>query len=217
MRRLALLVVLLASSTASAEGVEPHESMAVLAKGAPRPYALTVNEPFGWKTASSIAASAYAQLGEHHAVRFNIASYERLGKSASNIMDGETAYEGRLFDVSAGWMYFPRRIWEGPTFEAGLLHRSFDIADDDGFDEEIDARKGQFVAVRGLLGWSWMIRNRVMISFALGASHGYAFGTETHTDYGYGHPEMSKTVELGKLETSFEGYLRFGFTFGSAH
>lgn len=93
MRRLALLAVLVATSTAAAEGLQPHESIAVDAKGPPRPYAVTVNEPFGWK----IAASAYAQLSEHHAVRFNVASYQRLAANASNIMDGETGYEGRLF------------------------------------------------------------------------------------------------------------------------
>lgn len=62
MRRLALLAVLVATSTAAAEGLQPHESIAVDAKGPPRPYAVTVNEPFGWK----IAASACAQLSEHH-------------------------------------------------------------------------------------------------------------------------------------------------------
>ena len=118
-------------------------------------------------------------------------------------------------DVGAGWMYFPRRVFDGPTVELGVLHRSLDteLYDDFGTPEKV-WRDGQEVAARALLGWSWMIRNRVFIALAFGASKGYAFGRET-TQEDATYPVSPKmTHDFGEWTTNFEGYLRFGVAFG---
>jgi hypothetical protein len=221
MRCLALLAVLLVAATASAEGLAPGESMAVLAKDPPHRFAIAVNEPFGWK-GFAIAGSAYARVAEHHVLRLNVARYHYPSVSPIEVMnivggyDSEVSRKGRLLDVGAGWIYFPRRAWEGPTFEAGVVYRSLDTEENDYDKELLTSRDGQTVAARALLGWSWLIRNRVMVSLAMGASKGYSFGTEVKDDWSSTshEPTMTTTGRFGEWKTGFEGYLRFGFTFG---
>jgi hypothetical protein len=219
--RTLILLLLLAASTASAEGLAPWQSIQQHTAAEDHPYVLAINEPFGWKSGFAIAGSAYVGLSAHQALRLNLASYDYNGNLAGELIgifvfgtDGsEAGHRGRLLDVSAGWMYFPRKLWDGPTFEAGLLHRSVDTTLDT--EDELIDRDGQMYAVRALLGWSWLIKNRVVVSFAMGASKGYTFGTETTKPWNtYPDPPMTTTVDLGEWTTGFEGYVRLGWAFG---
>lgn len=46
-------------------------------------------------------------------------------------------------------------------------------------EHDITQRDTQLVAARALVGWSWLIADRAMISFAVGAASGYEFGQQT--------------------------------------
>jgi len=222
--RLALFAVLLAASTASAEGLKPYQSIQEHRPVADKPFALAINEPFGWPSGFAIAGSAYARVAAHHAVRLNVASYEYHANVGGDLIDhfvfggdgDESGKTGRYFDVGASWMYFPRRVWDGPSFELGLLHRSIDTNRYDDFaDDDIVDRDGQMIGARALLGWSWMIHDRVFISIAMGASKGYEFGTQVITPDA-SHPQMTTTGDYGEWTTAFEGNMRFGVAFGES-
>lgn len=179
------------------------------------PMALAVNSPLGWIGGTSVAASLYARVASQQALRLNVASYELGGPGiVGALFEDEGSYDGRLLDISAGWMYFPRRIWEGPTVEAGLLHRSGKtrVQDEYAMNEIVD-RDTQLFASRALVGWSWHVADKAMISFAVGASAGYESGSETDTKSTY---QMSTPVkhDVGEWKVTPEAYLRFGFTFG---
>lgn len=220
--RTLIVLLLLAGSTASAESHAPSQSIQQPRAADDHPYVLAINEPFGWSSGFAIAGSGYVGLTAHQALRLNVASYEYNGNLAGDLIgiflfgsDGsEAVHRGRLLDVSAGWMYFPRKLWDGPTFEAAILHRSVDTTLDN--EDELVDRDGQTYGARALVGWSWLIKNRVVISFAMGASKGYTFGTETTTPW-YREPRMATTARLGEWTTGFEGYVRFGWAFGANH
>ena len=224
MRVAVSFAVLLAASPALAEGLAPHQSIQEHAPASDRTFAVAVNEPFGWG-GFAIAGSVYGRVAAHQAVRINAAAYDFHGNVAGDLIDifafggdGDESYrKGRIVDVGAGWVYFPRRVFDGPTVELGLLHRSSDTHVEDEWDTpEVVDRKGKEVAARALLGWSWMIQDRVFISWAMGASKGYSFGTETTKEMAYtgsGQPSPSMTHHYGEWTTSFEGYLRFGVAF----
>jgi hypothetical protein len=221
--RLALLAVLVAASPASAEGLAPYESIQDHPARADHAYALAINQPFGWPSGFAIAGSGYARLAPHHALRLNVASYDFHGNVGGDLIDifvfggegSEAGHTGRILDVSAGWMYFPRRVWDGPTFELGLMHRSLDTEVVDDFADYYRVeRSGRTIAARALLGWSWLIRDRAFIAVALGAAKGYSSGTEVDTEDDFTSPAMSTTTTFGEWTSSFEGYMRFGIAFG---
>lgn len=218
MRGLALLATLLASSTAVAEGLAPSESVQEHRPAGDHPYAVAINEPFGWPSGFAIAASGYAAPDAHNVVRLNVATYGYHGNLGAEVIgtlvfhgESETGYRGRITDVGVGWLYFPRRLWDGPTFELGMLHRSLDTTVD--AEDDLVERDGRTIATRALLGWSWLIRDRVFLSFAMGASNGYTFGTQIETT-GNSPPRMTTTGRFGEWTTEFEGYVRFGVAFG---
>jgi hypothetical protein len=218
MRRFALIFALLASSRVSfADDTKLADWVEKSAHEDDAPMAIAVNSPLGWIGGASVAGSLYARVASHQALRFNVASYEYDtfgGNVVGALTEDEGSYDGRILDISAGWMYFPRRIWDGPTLEAGVLHRSGATKVRDEFAEyEIVERDTQLFAARALAGWSWHIADRVMVSFAAGASMGYESGYETDTKMSYGSTVPMKH-DVGQWKPGFEGYLRFGFTFG---
>lgn len=79
-------------------------------------------------------------------------------------------------------------------------------------EHDITQRDTQLVAARALVGWSWLIADRAMISFAVGAASGYEFGQQTTANT---LPEEAPmmTIDVGEWKTRVEGYLRFGFAF----
>lgn len=211
MRPLALLI-LLASTPAAADNLAAEKKAA----SDDQAMALAVNSPLGWAEGASVGASLYARLAPKQALRLNVASYE-YGNAGSVIAaafgaEDEGSYDGRYLDLGAAWMYFPRRAWDGPTLEAGLLRRSGATSVQDSYAEnEIVERDTQYLAARALVGWSWLIHERAIISFAVGASSGYELGTETIQKMSTSTP---MTHDVGQWTTSAEGYIRLGFTFG---
>jgi hypothetical protein len=211
MRHLASLI-LLASAPAAADNLATEKNAATDDQA----MALAVNSPLGWVGGTSVGASLYARIAPQQAVRFNVASYEYGSTSAIAAAafgaEDEGSYDGRYLDLGAAWMYFPRRVWDGPTLEAGLLRRSGETHVQDEFAEfETVDRDTQYLAARALVGWSWLIQERAIISFAVGASGGYELGTETMKQMSTSTP-MSHDVSAWKA--SPEGYIRLGFTFG---
>lgn len=179
-------------------------------------YAIAVNQPFFWAQ-KVIGVSLYLGLDRHHAIRANVANYPALGTQAIAVIaapsGGTPDDRGGYLDIGAGWQWYPRELWNGPTVELGLLWRSDKTRYPDAtdmtpvFEVERDARG---VLARGLVGWSWLYYGRVFIMAAVGGAVGYERGTEVVQldDYTtkYTRPAPSVVATL-------EGYLRFGWNF----
>jgi hypothetical protein len=63
-----------------------------------------------------------------------------------------------------------------------------------------------------MVGWSWMIRRRVFIAIAVGASIQRESGRDTITPDGIMPMSTTKSIERTRIDE--EGYLRVGFAFG---
>ena len=207
--RTAALLVLFVASTAAAEPAEDHT------------LALSVNPPFSWGKRAAYGASGYARLTEHQALRINFASYEldtnvmlqlAVAVLAHDTVEG--ARGGRILDVGAGWMYFPRRTFDGPMLELGVMRRSGATFEaDENMDPKYVDRDTQLYAARALAGWTWLLYDRAFVSFAVGAARGYEFGIETTQRDSIDHP-MPDTHDVSEWSTTVEGYVRLGFVFG---
>lgn len=214
MRRFLVIFALLAFSRASF--ADPIAETPAVEKQAPKqdaPMAIAVNNPLAW-FGGSVGVSLYRRVGPHQALRFNVATHPYGSGFVGAVTEDEASYDGRILDVGAAWMYFPRRVWDGPTLEVGLLRRAGETHVQDEYAmNEIVNRDTQLFAGRVLVGWSWYISDKAMISFAVGSSGGYETGRETDTKSTY---PMSTPVkhEVGRWTASPEAYLRFGFTFG---
>jgi hypothetical protein len=205
---LALAIVIAAAVPAHAEG--PDE----------QPLAIAVNPPFRWPGADAVAASGYARLTEHQVLRINASSYDFNGNPAGDLIailaggDGdEASHSGRVTDVGAGWMYFPRRRWSGITFELGILRRARAIRVEDEFaaDEIVETDTDTW-AGRGLVGWSWLIDHRIMISVAGGVSVGYELGHEIVTPSSFDPMPTRRGVR--RTDVAGEAFMRIGVAFG---
>lgn len=180
--------------------------------------AVGVNPWFRWAHAGAIGISAYAGITDHQAIRANFATYEYEGPSseilAAVAMEGEGLYMGRIVDVGVGWMYFPRRLWSGPSLEAGLLRRARDTYSRNEYDEpQVADTKTASYCGRALVGWSWLFADHVFISIAAGLSVGYETGRET-TGTVEGPSDMDVTRDVGRSDVSGELFLRFGGALG---
>ena len=98
-------------------------------------------------------------------------------------------------------------------FELGLLGRFRRITD--GYELTQVTTDSNAILGRVLLGWSWTIERRVIISFALGLSSGWASGTETESRSSFDPmvPPVVTQRGIGHLETTSEGYIRLGYAF----
>ncbi len=193
MRALLVAALLLGSATAYAD-----ERLAV-----------AVNLPIRWN--KSFGGSAYLGVSNHVAIRGNFATYDdlRLAGIFNGGYDGGT--DGRTYDAGAGVVYYPRRLWDGLTLEAGVLRRAADITADGtrGGDEIIRTRTTMY-GVRGLVGWSWLVKNHVFLSIAGGSALGYERGSE---DWRWEHSDSMMTKTISKTVTPLEGYIRVGGAF----
>jgi hypothetical protein len=209
--------ILCAASTAHADSnAETTERIAV-----------AVNSPISW-AGSTFGASGYVGLTEHQALRANFASANgtplAFGIVAAFAADDGSTDSERTTDVGIGWMYFPRRLWSGATFELGVLGRGTHtkIAEDpDEFSILTTATKT--IAGRALVGWSWSWKSAflsgwsssdhtVFLSVAAGASAGYESGTKTET-YSPDFPDPPMKVHVHGFSTAFECFMRIGFAF----
>jgi hypothetical protein len=218
MRILASALVLLVSSTATAE---PRAEADVQQETV---LALAANQPFTWVDATSIALSAYVGFAKHHAVRANIATHvpgisHGVGTLIGDVFfdgDGsEASYSGRSTDVGISYQFYPRALFSGLFVEAGVMRRSFDEQLDDYYNELTRTTTGSAYAGRVHLGWSWALGQHGFVAAAVGVAAGRYVGIEVQEDdYGYTGEPMTTTTSFNEVRISGEAYLRFGARFG---
>ncbi|HWO26539.1 MAG TPA: hypothetical protein VNO30_47750 [Kofleriaceae bacterium] len=170
------------------------------------------NLPIGWMR-NTIAGSLYVGLHRHHAVRANFAwtnAEELLPLVATGFLSSPR--EGRILDAGIGWVYFPRRLWDGFMFEAGALLRDRDVTtfgEDDT--STVDSRT---FAGYATVGWSWRLNQNVFIAAAVGLSFGHETGRETIMNEDFPREPMPRVVPLDRDQVMPEFSLRFGIAFG---
>jgi hypothetical protein len=180
------------------------------------PIAIAVSSPLGW-LGGSFGGSVYVALDRHHALRGNVAFFENSGGlaliAAIEAGVGHSA-SGRIRDAGAAWVWYPRRLWDGFTFEAGVLVRERNTRREPEFDD-ITRIASTTYAARAQLGWSWQLGARAFVSIAAGLSAGRETGTETIVpgDFG-GDVTMKTTRQLDRMQVDGEGYLRLGLALG---
>lgn len=197
--RSALLILLLAGGAAAAPGQ----------------VAVAVNCPCWWPGGNSVAGSLYVGATAQDAIRLNIASYRYTGSAVADIVDGlaggdgdEGSYSGRTTDFGIAWTSYSRRLWDGFTYELGLLQRKRDLRDEDEFaSPQILETHTTVYAARAQIGWSWTLGSHAFVAVAAGLAMGWERGTQT-TDSEY--DPMPVTTDVSRARLSGEGYLRFG-------
>lgn len=221
MRSLAIFMLVIATTTAGARGA-PVPPLAGSSAG--RPIAFAVNLPVAWPW--SLAASVWFGLDDHQAIRANGAHYRGpLWQIIPNLVeaDGEAdepgtipANFGATTDLSLGWVYYPRRVLDGPSLEIAALLRLNRLRDQ--IDDRNVADVEQFTNVysaRVLAGWSWRLSDWWFVSAGLGASAGYERGRQK-SFVGISSSGMSITTQerVSRPDVSVEAYLRVGLAFG---
>lgn len=205
----------------------------VLANGAPAPAQSVHREPPMRRFAigSSIflggvvGGSAYVGASKHHGFRFNVARYgdHKVNPGAKfliSVLDGGDDGDGRdgaYLDVGAGWMFFPRRLWDGFSLELGLVRRELHTRRQ-GETEQYVTRDSVKYAGRALVGWTWALRDNAVesyfVSVALGASYGPARGGGMYFDEHGSFVMQTAAYRFDHWEPAFEGFVRAGFAFG---
>ena len=201
------------SSTAVAEDKELELTDA--------PIAIGVNSPFSWIKDKALrgnldrgfGVSAYVGFGRHHAVRANYASYPEDSQSLAiigEIMGGDhVSYSGTVEDLGLAYVWYPRRLWSGPTFELGVLRRAKNTSSSDEIQGTTETHTLDYAA-RGMVGWSWRF-GYFYVAVAIGLSAGRERGYEVNTpDF----ETMKTTVTVDRAGIDSEGYLRLGFALG---
>lgn len=217
MRHLVLPLALaaVATGTAHAEQARPE------APGPGRPFALAVNVlPVA---SDAFAVSAWIGRDAHHAIRANVARYRGplwLRVLAPVFSDGEEDGDvgpdfGSTMDLGLGWVYYPRRLLDGASVEAGVLCR-FDrrrnfVDDQNAAAEEhhTNAYSGRF-----LIGWTWRLSDWWFVATAAGGALGYERGREKTYAGADGHGDVSRSGPVSRVSVSLESYVRLGVAFG---
>lgn len=180
--------------------------------------ALAANLPFFWSDAQSVGVSGYIGFARQHALRLNVATHRysapALGIIADLAADGdEGSYSGRITDLGIGYQYFTKGMFDGWTFEAGVLRRALDTRVEDEYaPKAIVETDAAAYAVRGFVGYSWLWQQRLFVSLNVGASVGRYAGTERTASSTY-MPEY-RTEDFVRVKAAGEAYLRFGLAFG---
>lgn len=184
------------------------------------PLAIGVNPPTSWLRTPSVGVSAYAGITPHQAIRANVARYTfsaEIGSGSpsdrelSDWFFADGAFSGGNTDMGLGWMYFPRRLWSGPSLEAGVLRRArANYLWRDTDEPNIVRTESTTYAGRALVGWSWLIKKHVFISIAAGASFGFESGHETTAEHEF-DPWM--TSDIARMRISAETLMRIGGAF----
>jgi hypothetical protein len=210
-----LAVAAIATGTAHAEQARPDGA------GPSQPFALAVNVlPVA---PDAFAVSAWVGRDAHHAIRANLARYRGplwLRALAPIFSDGEEDSDvapdfGETTDLGLGWVYYPRRLLDGASVEAGVLCR-FDrrrnyIDDQNAAAEEhhTNVYSGRF-----LVGWTWRLSDAWFVATAAGGALGYERGHEKTYLGAEGHGEISKSGPVSRVSVSLESYVRLGVVFG---
>ena len=181
-----------------------------------RNIAFAVNAPLRWHQAdASVGASAYVGFRHRYAIRLNVATYPHTGFPSEAYaalaygLGGETAYGGRTTDVGVGAMLFPRRLWNGSSFEVGGLRRVIDVREV-FLGEDVEERTGAGIVGRALVGWSWLMGNRVFVATGVGMSIGrYALREDAYY-VDPDRPTMHNPRDVVIIEPQLEAYFRIG-------
>lgn len=225
-RLLPLVLAVIATGTAHAQPASAVSAPVATEPAASRPFALAINMPVTWRR--SVGASAWVGWDEHHAIRANFARYRgplwplipALLESDNDEVDGRANPDfGHTTDLSLGWVYYPRRVLDGATVEAGALLRLNHLRDD--IDAQNRADEELFTNVysaRVLIGWTWRLSDWWFVATSVGASAGYEHGRQK-SFVGYdstpGHfMTITKDERVSRLNASLEAYLRIGLAFG---
>jgi hypothetical protein len=170
-------------------------------------FAIAVNEPAGW-TQLTFGISAYTALTPHQALRANFTTHQpenAFDLIPVDLSDGDDGtHAGYIRDFSVGWMWFPRRVYDGPSIEFDALVRlrhQVDMSDEG--DTTTDATT---IGARATIGWTWRLYKRFFISAAFGGSAGHRHGTVT--------TDMTSEAALPDTEMVLEGFVRFGVLAG---
>ena len=217
MRLALVLVILVASSPASAESGEPVEPAPQpqlrRTRSDATPLAVAINNPIMMQALRAVAVSGYVGLSNHHAIRVNVARY-RYAKDGTEILaafaggEYEGSHDGSFTDLGVAWTYFSRRLWDGPIVEAGILYRHADIQTK--FEGEDETTRSHTLAGRVMVGWSWLFYDRLFLAVAAGASLGAERGAgETAREF---MPLVNH--DISRRTASFESYFRLGLRFG---
>ncbi|HEY6176057.1 MAG TPA: hypothetical protein VIX73_16500 [Kofleriaceae bacterium] len=238
MRRLVLSLAFAATVTGTARAesppsgvphVEPRSDAASAAQPEPSlavPIAFAINNPLAWHW--SLAFSGWVGVNDHHAIRANFARYRGplwdiipnvFAGEGSDLDEGDIPPDfGQTTDVSLGWVYFPRRVLDGATFEIGGLLRLNRLRD--RIDRMNVASEEQFTNVygaRALIGWTWRISDWWFLALGAGASAGYERGREKvflGYDFSKSPSDVIREGRVSRVAASLEAYLRVGLAFG---
>jgi hypothetical protein len=167
-------------------------------------FVVAINNPLMWESlggshapAAAIAVSGYIGIDRHQALRLNYATYEvdtlnAMVTGFGDAGDGVCAYvhSGHSDDIGAGWMYFTRERWRGPSLELGAVRKSLDTgychnnASRDEYASTTHSTSTAYVA-RAMVAWSWLYNDHIYASFGAGGSLGGEAGTyrESHTQF----------------------------------
>ena len=210
-----LALVAIATGTARAEQARPDGA------GSGPPFALAVNVlPVA---PDAFAVSAWIGRDAHSAIRANVARYRGplwLRVLAPVFSDGEedggvAPDFGDTTDLSLGWVYYPRRLLDGASVEAGVLcrfdrRRSF-VDDENAAAEEhhTNVYSGRF-----LVGWTWRLSDAWFLATAAGGALGYERGHEKTYVGVDSHGDVSRSGPVSRVSVSLESYVRLGMSFG---
>lgn len=193
MNRLVLFAALLIASPAAAETEAG--------------FGIAVNNPMMWRDQESIGVSLYYRFQRKQVIRINFAHYKLAGTPVEHAIgfmrEGyleppDDRYTGRMTDLGVGWIYFPRRAFDGPSIELGAVWRDNDHYHSTG-------RISHDELARALVGWSWLMHEHLFVAVAAGGSVGGSTGTVGSAMGG----------EFSTWTAGFEGYVRIGLVFGN--
>jgi hypothetical protein len=209
-----LAVAAIATGTARAEQARPADA------GRGQPFALAVNVlPVA---PDAFAVSAWVGRDAHNAIRANVARYRGplwlrvLAPIFSDGEDGDVAPDfGSTTDLGLGWVYYPRRLLDGVSVEAGVLCR-FDRQRNYVDDQNASAEEHHTNAYSGrfLVGWTWRLSEAWFLATAAGGALGYDRGREKAFAGVDDHGDVSRSRPVSRVSVSLESYVRLGMAFG---
>jgi hypothetical protein len=196
---------------------QPLEPLVAIVDRASDRIAIATSEPLDWIDARSLAVSLDVGLTRHQLLRFDVSSYSNAPDLAVQLLvaaaSGGDAPDcgpvGRVFDVSASWVYFmpvaPFRLHFGPFVELGALYRHRNTGDCRGEAEDLIAWQTHEVAARVMVGWSQPIGAHAFVSIEAGGSIGYQLGAEQIEEIG-----GEVAVHVGHVSGDPEVFVRLG-------
>jgi len=217
MRHLVVSVALAAVATGTAQAEQSRPDGA----GPGPPFALAVNVlPVA---RDAFAVSAWIGRDAHQAIRANVARYRGplwLRVLAPVFSDGEEDSDvapefGATTDLGIGWVYYPRRLLDGVSLEAGVLCR-FDRRRNYVDDQNVAAEEHHTNVYSGrfLVGWTWRLSDAWFVATAVGSALGYERGREKTYVGVDSHGDVSRSGPVSRVSVSLESYVRLGMAFG---